>query len=54
MAELHHYQPLEQEEAIRGSLIRGERDNNGKTLGEIEGDGFAELGASRKEPVFPT
>lgn len=52
MQELHHYQPLEQEESIRNSLNLGQKDNNGKNLGSIEGDGFAELGNATRAPNF--
>lgn len=51
MAELHHYQPLEAEQSIKESLLQ-QRDNNGKTLGSIEGDGIASLGGSSRVPNF--
>ena len=52
MAEVHHYQPLEQEEAIKSALPLNQRDNNGKQLGSIEGDGFESLATSTRAPTF--
>jgi hypothetical protein len=51
MEELHYYQPLDEESAIKNGLMQ-QQDNNGKNLGSIEGDGFAGLGTPLRTPQF--
>jgi hypothetical protein len=51
MEELHYYQPLDEENAIKSGLMQ-QQDNNGKQLGSIEGDGIASLGTGLRTPKF--
>lgn len=50
MTVFHHDMPLEQEESLRQSLVKGEEDSNGKPLEELEG--FDALIKRRKQPMF--
>lgn len=53
MAEMHYYRPLDEEDAIKASLTQNSfQDNNGKQLGQIEGEGFNELGQRKRTPNF--
>ena len=52
MTEIHHYAPLEEEGKLKSSVIRGERDSNGRLLGSVEGDGISSLGADVPTPNF--
>jgi hypothetical protein len=54
MTEFHHNMPLEYEQGIRERIDEqnAQEDSNGRKLGQIEGDGFDELGRSRRAPVF--
>lgn len=52
MEEFHYNAPLEEEERMKASAVLGHRDSNGKQLGSIEGDGFGDLGAKVRKPIF--
>jgi len=52
MEELHHYQPLQEERALRNSAITGAVDSNGRQLGSTEGDGYSSLGTNNAVPNF--
>jgi hypothetical protein len=54
MQEVHHNMPLEYESGIREQIEEqnAQTDSNGRKLGQIEGDGFEELGRSRRAPTF--
>lgn len=54
MQELHHHAPNDEADKIRVQVenIQGARDNNGKRLGAIEGDGFSALDRPAPVPVF--
>ena len=52
MEEIHHYMPLEEERKLKANVVLGERDSNGKVLGQVEGDGINSLAANVKPPNF--
>lgn len=52
MEEFHHYAPMDEEEKLKASAVLGQRDNNGKLLGSIEGDGISSLASSTRTPTF--
>jgi hypothetical protein len=54
MTELHYNAPREESEKIRAQVeqLQGARDNNGKRLGSIEGDGYNSLDVSVPVPTF--
>ena len=51
MSEMHHEAPNDLEEGLSASALMHQTDSNGRQLGEIIGDGFANLGKSR-QPHF--
>jgi len=54
MTELHYNAPREESEKIRVQVeqLQSARDNNGKRLGSIEGDGYNALDVSVPVPTF--
>jgi len=52
MEELHHYAPLAEEGKLKANAVLGHKDSNGKTLGQVEGDGFDSLGSNTAVPNF--
>jgi hypothetical protein len=56
MAEIHYHRPLDEEQSIRATVQNNTsvQDNNGKTLGSIEGDGFGTIGSGSRTrvPIF--
>ena len=47
----HHDMPNEEEGMLRQSLVKQEEDRDGTQLGQIEGNGFENLGKHRR-PIF--
>lgn len=54
MLQMHHEAPLEEADKIRVQLesLQGARDNSGRSLGAVEGDGFGDLNRKVPTPVF--
>jgi hypothetical protein len=54
MLQMHHEAPNEEAEKIRLQVenIQGARDSRGKSLGQVEGEGFGELDRNVNVPVF--
>jgi hypothetical protein len=53
MEEFHHYAPMDEQEKIKiqQDQLLNAKDSNGRSLGEIEGDGM-NFDLSRKAPIF--
>lgn len=47
----HHDMPLEEEGMLRQSLVTDEEDRDGNPLGNVDGNGFQNLGKD-KRPIF--
>ncbi len=54
MLQMHHEKPLEEADKIRVQVenLQGTRDSSGKSLGQVEGEGFGDLDRDVKTPVF--
>ena len=54
MLQMHHEKPLEEADKIRvqAENLQGMRDSSGKSLGQVEGEGFGDLDRDVKTPVF--
>jgi len=54
MLHMHHEKPMEESEKIRVQLenLQGARDSSGRSLGQVEGEGFGEIERSVPTPVF--
>jgi len=55
MLQMHHEAPNDEADKIRVQVenLQGARDNSGKSLGQVEGDGFGNLDRNVPLPVFP-
>ncbi len=51
---MHHEKPLEEADKIRVQVenLQGTRDSSGKSLTQVEGEGFGDLDRDVKTPVF--
>jgi len=54
MMQMHHDMPLEESDKIRVQVenLQGARDSNGKSLAQVEGEGFGSLDQEVNRPVF--
>ncbi len=54
MLQMHHEKPMEEADKIRvqAENLQGMRDSSGKSLGQVEGEGFGDLDRDVKTPVF--
>jgi hypothetical protein len=54
MLQMHHEMPMEESDKIRLQVenIQGARDSRGRSLGQVEGEGFGELERTVQAPVF--
>ena len=54
MLQVHHEMPMEESDKVRLQVenLQGARDSRGRSLGQVEGEGFGELDQSVKTPVF--
>ena len=54
MLHMHHEKPMEEADKIRVHVenLQGARDSRGKSLGQVEGEGFGEMDRNVKTPVF--
>jgi hypothetical protein len=56
MLQMHHEMPMEEADKIKVQLeqLQGQRDSSGKSLTQVEGDGFGNFdqNSSNKAPVF--
>jgi len=54
MMHLHHDAPMAESDKIRMQVenIQGARDSSGRSLGNVEGEGFGDLDRNVKLPVF--
>jgi hypothetical protein len=54
MLHMHHEKPMEEADKIRVQVenLQGARDSRGKSLGQVEGEGFGEMDRNVKTPVF--
>lgn len=54
MLQMHHELPNEQADKVRVQVenLQGTRDSSGKSLTQVEGEGFGELDRNVKAPVF--
>jgi hypothetical protein len=54
MLQMHHERPLEEADKIRVQVenLQGTRDSSGKSLAQVEGEGFGDMDREVKPPVF--
>jgi hypothetical protein len=54
MLQMHHEKPLEEADKIRVQVenLQGARDSSGKSLAQVEGEGFGDMDREVKPPVF--
>jgi hypothetical protein len=54
MLQMHHERPLEEADKIRVQVenLQGARDSRGRSLGQVEGEGFGDMDRIVKTPVF--
>lgn len=54
MLQMHHERPMEEADKIRVQVenLQGARDSRGRSLGQVEGEGFGEMDRNVKTPVF--
>ena len=54
MLQMHHERPLEEADKIRVQVenLQGARDSRGRSLGQVEGEGFGDMDRNVKIPVF--
>jgi len=54
MLQMHHEKPLEEADKIRVQVanLQGARDSSGKSLTQVEGEGFGDMDREVKPPVF--
>ena len=54
MLQVHHEMPMEESDKVRLQVenLQGARDSRGRSLGQVEGEGFGEFDQSVKTPVF--
>jgi hypothetical protein len=54
MLQMHHEKPMEEADKIRVQVenLQGARDSSGKSLAQVEGEGFGDLDRNVKPPVF--
>jgi hypothetical protein len=52
--QMHHELPNEEADKIRVQIenLQGTRDSSGKSLTQVEGEGFGDLDRNVKAPVF--
>ena len=54
MLQMHHERPMEEADKIRVQVenLQGARDSRGRSLGQVEGEGFGDMDRNVKIPVF--
>lgn len=54
MLQMHHEKPMEEADKIRVQVenLQGARDSSGKSLAQVEGEGFGDMDREVKPPVF--
>lgn len=54
MLQMHHEKPMEEADKIRVQVenLQGARDSRGRSLGQVEGEGFGDMDRNVKTPVF--
>ena len=54
MLQMHHEKPMEEADKIRVQVenLQGARDIRGRSLGQVEGEGFGDMDRNVKIPVF--
>jgi hypothetical protein len=54
MLQMHHEKPMEEADKIRIQVenLQGARDSSGKSLAQVEGEGFGDLDRNIKPPIF--
>jgi len=54
MLQMHHEKPMEEADKIRVQVenLQGARDSRGRSLGQVEGEGFGDMDRNVKIPVF--
>jgi hypothetical protein len=54
MTQMHHEMPMEEAEKIRVQIenLQGNRDSSGRSLTQVEGEGFGNLDRTVQSPVF--
>lgn len=54
MLQMHHEAPMEEADKIKVQIeqLQGNRDSSGKSLGQVEGEGFGQFDQSVRTPVF--
>jgi hypothetical protein len=54
MLQMHHEAPMDEADKIRVQIenLQGSRDSSGKSLGQVEGEGFGQFDQSVRTPVF--
>lgn len=54
MLQMHHERPMEEADKIRVQVenLQGARDSRGKSLGQVEGEGFGDMDRNVKTPMF--
>lgn len=54
MLQMHHERPMEEADKIRVQVenLQGARDSRGRSLGQVEGEGFGDMDRNVKTPVF--
>ena len=54
MLQMHHEAPMDEADKIKVQIeqLQGNRDSSGKSLGQVEGEGFGQFDQSVRTPVF--
>ena len=54
MTQMHHEMPMDEAEKIRVQIenLQGNRDSSGRSLTQVEGEGFGNLDRTVQSPVF--
>ena len=54
MLQMHHEAPMEEADKIRVQVenLQGQRDSSGKSLTQVEGEGFGNIDQNVKTPIF--
>ena len=54
MLQMHHEAPMDEADKIKVQIeqLQGNRDSSGKSLGQVEGEGFGQFDQTVRTPVF--
>ena len=54
MLQMHHDAPMEEADKIKVQIenLQGNRDSQGRSLGQVEGEGFGNLDRTVQVPTF--